>query len=99
MTTDAKRPRIHPFSRGEVRAIHEIGRYTIVEFVFTYPNDCADRKKGDKEIEFACYVDDRDLGERADTLEDAILICIANRNGKPDRAAYYAAKLLDLHDD
>ena len=93
------RPNLKTFTWGPIRRVHEVGSYTIVEYEFTVPNDCAGRKKGDKEIRFACYTRDHDLCESAMSLDMALLICIANRAGgfgQHSSLAYACGKLLDI---
>jgi hypothetical protein len=68
-TTDLETIRKHPgrFTWGRAEAVHDVGRYSIVESV--------DRKT--QEVSFHPYVDGRNTHVSASSLEGALVLAVA----------------------
>jgi hypothetical protein len=71
-TTDLNVIRNNPkrFTWGKIAKIHDVGRYTIVEYEGNMPED-KDRPC------YHVYVDEKDVNNGAETLEGALIIAIA----------------------
>lgn len=69
-STDLHVIRIQPkrYTWGEITKIHDVGDYTVVEYTHN------------GETLFAPYVEGRDLGNSASTLEEALLLAIAGKH-------------------
>jgi hypothetical protein len=76
------------FWAGELIQIHDVGNYTIVEFIRA------------NKIQFSCYVGGKNINVHTDSIDAALLTCIAwNNSGTYNRdmgAARYAAKILNV---
>lgn len=84
------------FTWGRVISIHQIGNYAVVEY---HPWKTKDNEVlvglVDDIKSFHCYVDDRDTSCSMDTLEGAIVECIAYKaEGANSRAAGYFMKMI-----
>ena len=94
-TTDLEIIRKQPyhFTWGKVRLIHDVGRYTIVEY-----------KHEDGDVNFAVYVDGKDRSISTKTLEGALIVGMseANKDKLGGQACTYmaqgACKLLGIED-
>lgn len=87
------------FSWGLIECFHDIGPYTIVEFV-PYTNRNA--------VKFSVYVDGKPTDIHSNTLECAMLFAIATKHCVSEREklndaarvlAYAAAKVLNVSSD
>jgi hypothetical protein len=87
------------YTWGSLIKIHDIGRYSIVEY--------KPRKIGIsdriQEVGFGCYVDGEKLSTSSNTLEGALILCIAQGSIKETNEArhmaYAAYKVLSLYSD
>lgn len=83
------------YTWGIIKEIHDIGQYSIVEYK---PRPIGSGTP--KEVGFGCYVDGKCLNTSSNTLEGALIICIAHgKDVRPDYAnsmAHAASKLLDV---
>lgn len=81
---------------GEAIAIHSIGEYSIVEYYpHEYVNSCSTGKINYSEKEYSCYIKGKSLSISADSLDSAIVHCIAYKyDGANSRAANYFMKMV-----
>jgi hypothetical protein len=80
-TTDLKTLKTDPnseFTWGKILKFHELGPYTIIEYLF------------DGGHNFHPYVDGRSLSSATTTLEGAILLAIGHKNLGPNEGRYMA---------
>ncbi len=89
---DVVRKRASKFTWGEVVKIHDIGRYTIIEYI--------SRDLGDgKHLTFHIYVDGESLSVGTSSLEEALVYGVAyhfadNDPNRARHAAWAAMKVL-----
>lgn len=87
-----------PYSWGSVVKVHEIGVYAVIESV--RPRTDAEDTRHHM---FAAYVNGKNTNISSQTLEGALVICIAHRmtghNNTAVENARCAAKLLDIRSD
>lgn len=93
-TTDLEVIRQHPsrFTWGTVERIHDIGRYSIAEYVTT--------RTGNERF-FHIYIDGRSTSTSETTLERAILYAMAVRILGPNEGRYaanLAARMMTLEE-
>lgn len=88
-TTDlnAVRERPHTFTWGAIEAIHDIGSYSIVEYI---------EKTGAKATCFHVYVDGKDTRRSANSLDAALLYAIGFKHCEVNEASYMAKAALKL---
>jgi hypothetical protein len=96
------------FSWGRVRAIHDVGTFTIVEFnrrplregeADTDPAKGLSADTASEAIRFYVYVEGRPTASSTDSFEEALILALAFKGAKMDPnaarwAALYAAKML-----
>lgn len=95
-TTDLDIVRKHRarFTWGSVQDIHDIGPYTIVEYVIA--------REGKEITLFHVYVDGKATDSSTSTLEGALILAIANRHLEINEARYMAmasCKILGVKKD
>lgn len=104
-TTDLDLVRMQPnrFTWGKVEKIHDLGRYTFIEF--TSRLQARNVTKGttlSPSVEFHIYVDGRETNQSASTIEGAMLTAISiAKVENPNTAAHLcfaAAKLLNVNE-
>lgn len=72
---------------GEVVKIHCISDYQIIESI----------DKQDKNTMYSCYVNYNSISTSSDTLDNAIIICMAKKyDGNNSQAAYYFSKMIGM---
>lgn len=86
-----------PFTWGKLIAIHEIGRYSVVEYHPEIFKDCASTGKTSRtKKQFHPYLDGHDLSEGHHSLESALAAAIAyNLEGCNHRADRYFITALE----
>lgn len=81
------------FTWGTVLEVHDVGRYTIIEY----------RQRDNEEaIFFHVYVDGKSTSNSTTSLDGALLIAIAMSNLEPNEARYMAmgaSKLLNVKEE
>lgn len=87
------------FPWGAIVTIHRIGEYQIVEFLRDYSHtsssdmDRLHREHG--KPAFHSYINNVDTGNSADTLDDALIICISIKHeGANTRAPSYFRRMI-----
>lgn len=84
------------FVWGSVWEVHALGPYSIVEYI---PTETVKRamlaglEPHKLQHEFHPYVDDQDIGQYASSLDDALALAIAHRNGDIGAARYFMKML------
>ena len=101
MTEDRKQNIAKEFSWGQVREVHEIGPYLIVEYhPHKYIAGAWTRSNGNDlgKINFYLYVDGWDTSHSCESLDEALATAIAyRREGSNSRAAEYFMRMLPEH--
>jgi hypothetical protein len=59
------------YTLGHIIKIHDIGEYSVIEYIDKMDNDSS----------FACYVNGERLASSFGSLDDALIDCIAAKNG------------------
>ena len=99
-TTDIKelRNKNARFTWGTITNVQEIGRYCIVEY-HPWKVKGIEVLVGDRDentLEYHCYVDDRDTCQSVDSLDAALVACIAYKHeGANHRADSYFMKMIE----
>ena len=90
-TTDLETVRQHPgrFPWGPVQQIHDIGPYTIVEFL-TRGVDPAEGPS------FHVYVDGKSTNHSTDSLDSALLVAIGRKNCEANEGRHMAEGAMRL---
>ncbi len=89
------------FTWGEIVKIHDVGRYTLVEYIMR-PLGNASLPIEAKAPSFSCYVDGVEQSVSSTTLEGALLLCMSRAHLEANEARYMAiaaAKLLAIPQD
>lgn len=88
---------VHRFTWGRILTIHEVGRYTIVEF---FPRIIPSQNIDSSKTEFHVYVDGKNTSISAGTFDQALVTAVAYGNiASPNQAlnmAHAAMKVLDI---
>lgn len=96
-TTDLNKLRCgHPFTWGTVIKIHDVSRFTLVEFMDNRSEQIVGARDS---ILFHVYVRDKDTHESCVSFDAALICAIARDRMEPNRArwmAIAAAKILDV---
>ena len=96
-TTDLEKLRQgEGFTWGELIKIHSIGEYNIVEY-YEWERDGIRVLTGKptQEKGYSCYVDGHSIGQGTDSLDSAIVICIAYKHdGYNSQAVTFFMKMI-----
>lgn len=84
------------FTWGEVVKIHEIGEYAIVEHhPPIFKNSRSTYQINYSKTEFSCYIDGNDICRGAESLDSALVTCIAYKyDGASSQAGNFFMKMI-----
>lgn len=88
----------HAFSWGKVIKTYEIADYAIIEYhPWVYKNGCGTGMIDSEELEYSCYIGGKAIGRSADSLDAALVVCIAYKyDGCNSQAASYFMRMIGV---
>jgi len=84
------------FTWGRAMRRHDIGEYTIIEYhPHLYKNHTSTGEIDSTTTMFSCYIDNRHMGRSAESLDAALVHCIAHKHdGLNTHADRYFMKMI-----